>query len=182
MSFVVVLLALGLLMLVAYRGFSVILFAPICAMLAVALTDPTLVLPMFSGVFMDKMVGFVKLYLPVFLLGAVFGKVIELSGSARSIVTAVMGQGIEGSHPDLLRRDELLRAARPGEADGHPGGPHPRHAVDRGGVRALDLRRSFAFRRGVRGLSLRRGDVPPGRLKTAAVAVAIGTFYLTGIY
>jgi H+/gluconate symporter-like permease len=90
MSFVIVLLALGLLMFVAYRGFSVILFAPICAMLAVLLTDPALVPPMFSGVFMDRMVGFVKSYLPVFLLGAVFGKVIELSGFARSIVSAVI--------------------------------------------------------------------------------------------
>jgi len=90
MSFVIVLLALALLMFVAYRGFSVILFAPICAMLAVLLTDPALVPPMFSGVFMDKMVGFVKSYLPVFLLGAVFGKVIELSGFARSIVQAVI--------------------------------------------------------------------------------------------
>jgi H+/gluconate symporter-like permease len=90
MSFVIVLLALALLMFVAYRGFSVILFAPICAMLAVLLTDPALVPPMFSGVFMDKMVGFVKSYLPVFLLGAVFGKVIELSGFARSIVRAVI--------------------------------------------------------------------------------------------
>src|SRR5215831_4352506 len=91
MSFIVVLLALGLLMFVAYRGFSVILFAPICAMLAVLLTDPSLVAPIFTGVFMEKMVGFVKSYLPVFLLGAVFGKVIELSGFARSIVTAVIG-------------------------------------------------------------------------------------------
>jgi H+/gluconate symporter-like permease len=40
---------------------------------------------------MEKMVGFIKSYLPVFLLGAVFGKVIELSGFARSIVTAVIG-------------------------------------------------------------------------------------------
>ena len=55
------------------------------------LTDPSLVPPIFNGVFMDKMVGFIKLYLPVFLLGAVFGKVIELSGFARSIVTAVIG-------------------------------------------------------------------------------------------
>ena len=90
MSFLIVLLSLALLMFVAYRGFSVILFAPICALLAVLLTDPSLVLPMFSGVFMDKMVGFIKSYLPVFLLGAVFGKVIELSGFARSIVTAVI--------------------------------------------------------------------------------------------
>jgi H+/gluconate symporter-like permease len=91
MSLLIVVLALGLLMFVAYRGFSVILFAPICAMLAVLLTDPTLVAPVFSGVFMDKMVGFVKSYLPVFILGAVFGKVIELSGFARSIVTATIG-------------------------------------------------------------------------------------------
>ena len=91
MSFVIVVLALALLMFVAYRGFSVILFAPICALLAVLLTDPALVPPIFSGVFMDKMVGFIKSYLPVFLLGAVFGKVIELSGFARSIVTAVIG-------------------------------------------------------------------------------------------
>ncbi|MGD9971685.1 MAG: GntP family permease [Desulfatirhabdiaceae bacterium] len=79
-----------LLMYVAYRGFSVILFAPVCALLAVLLTDPGLVLPMFSGVFMDKMVGFIKSYFPVFLLGAVFGKVIELSGFSKSIVSSVI--------------------------------------------------------------------------------------------
>jgi H+/gluconate symporter-like permease len=90
MSFAIVALALALLMFVAYRGFSVVLFAPICALLAVLLTDPALVAPVFNGVFMDKMVGFIKNYLPVFLLGAVFGKVIELSGFARSIVSAVI--------------------------------------------------------------------------------------------
>jgi H+/gluconate symporter-like permease len=90
MSFLIVLAALFLLMFVAYRGFSVILFAPVCAMLAVLFTDPSLVPPMFTGVFMDKLVGFVKLYFPVFLLGAVFGKVIELSGFSKSIVASVI--------------------------------------------------------------------------------------------
>lgn len=90
MSLIVVVLALVLLMLVAYRGFSVILFAPVCALLAVALTEPSYVLPMYTGVFMDKMVGFIKSYFPVFLLGAVFGKVIELSGFSKSIVSAVI--------------------------------------------------------------------------------------------
>lgn len=90
MSFLIVLLALVFLMVVAYRGFSVILFAPVAAMLAVLLTDPGLVPPMFTSVFMDKMVGFVKLYFPVFLLGAVFGKVIELSGFSKSIVALVI--------------------------------------------------------------------------------------------
>ncbi|MEQ1717497.1 MAG: GntP family permease, partial [Hyphomicrobium sp.] len=37
-----------------------------------------------------KLVGFVKLYFPVFLLGAIFGKLIELSGFARAIVTGAI--------------------------------------------------------------------------------------------
>src|SRR5215471_7022198 len=91
MSLVIVLLALVLLTFVAYRGFSVILFAPVCALLAMLLTNPGQVPAVFSSLFMDKMVVFIKSYLPVFVLGAVFGKVIELSGFARSIVTAVIG-------------------------------------------------------------------------------------------
>jgi H+/gluconate symporter-like permease len=90
MSLLIVLAALGFLMFVAYRGYSVILFAPIAALGAVLLTDPSLVAPIFTGLFMDKMVGFVKLYFPVFLLGAVFGKVIELSGFSKSIVSSVI--------------------------------------------------------------------------------------------
>ena len=90
MSFLIVLGALVLLMYVAYKGHSVVLFAPVAALLAVLLTDPTLVAPMYLGVFMDKMVNFVKLYFPVFMLGAVFGKVIELSGYSKSIVSAVV--------------------------------------------------------------------------------------------
>ncbi len=91
MSFLIAVGALAFLMFIAYRGFSVILFAPVAAMGAVLLTDPAAVPPVFTGVFMDKLVGFVKLYFPVFLLGAVFGKVIELSGFSKSIVAAVIG-------------------------------------------------------------------------------------------
>lgn len=90
MDFLVVIAALGLLMLAAYRGYSVILVAPLCALMAVLLTDPAAVLPMFSGVFMTGMVNFLKLYFPVFMLGAVFGKVIELSGFSKSIVSAAI--------------------------------------------------------------------------------------------
>ncbi|MDQ3205800.1 MAG: GntP family permease [Pseudomonadota bacterium] len=90
MAFLIVLAALAFLMFVAYRGYSVILFAPVAALGAVLLTDPSLVAPMFTGLFMDKMVGFLKLYFPVFLLGAVFGKVIELSGFSKSIVSATI--------------------------------------------------------------------------------------------
>ena len=90
MSFLIVLAALVFLMFVAYRGYSVIMFAPVAALLAVLFTDPSQVLPMFSGVFLDKMVGFIKLYFPVFMLGAIFGKVIELSGFSKAIVSSVI--------------------------------------------------------------------------------------------
>jgi H+/gluconate symporter-like permease len=86
----VVLLALGLLIFVAYRGHSVILFAPVAALLAVLVTQPALVAPAYAAVFMDKMVQFIKLYFPVFMLGALFGKLIEISGFAKAIVAAAI--------------------------------------------------------------------------------------------
>lgn len=88
MQIFVIVLALALLMTAAYRGANVILFAPIAALLAVALTEPSLVLPVYSGLFMERMVGFIKLYFPLFLLGAIFGKLMEISGFARSIIHA----------------------------------------------------------------------------------------------
>ena len=100
MSLLIVLASLAFLMFVAYRGYSVILFAPIAALGAVLLTDPALVAPMFTGLFMDKMVGFLKLYFPVFLLGAVFGKLIEVSGFSKSIVAAAIR--LFGPHRSML--------------------------------------------------------------------------------
>jgi H+/gluconate symporter-like permease len=90
MALLIVVAALAFLMIVAYRGYSVILFAPVAALGAVLLTDPSLVAPMFTGLYMDRMAGFLRLYFPVFLLGAVFGKLIELSGFSRSIVAATI--------------------------------------------------------------------------------------------
>jgi len=90
MDIIIIILPLLLLMFVAYRGFSVILFAPIAALLAVLLTNPDWVPVFFSSIFMEKMAGFVKLYFPVFLLGAIFGKVIEMSGFAKSITQSII--------------------------------------------------------------------------------------------
>lgn len=90
MDIIFVILPLLLLMYAAYKGFSVILFAPLTALLAVLLINPAWVPAFFSGIFMEKMAGFVKLYFPVFLLGAIFGKVIELSGFAKSIAHLVI--------------------------------------------------------------------------------------------
>src|SRR5450830_332995 len=90
MSFLIVLAALLFLMFAAYRGYSVILFAPVAALGAVLLTEPAAVAPVFSGIFMEKMVGFIKLYFPVLLLGAVFGKLVELAGFSEAIVMAAI--------------------------------------------------------------------------------------------
>ena len=103
MSVLIALAALALLMLAAYRGYSVILFAPIAALGAVLLTDPGAVGPTFTGLFMEKMVGFVKLYFPVFLLGAVFGKLIELSGFSRSSFFRIFSDAY-GMSPSDYRR------------------------------------------------------------------------------
>ncbi|MDR0476856.1 MAG: GntP family permease, partial [Desulfobulbaceae bacterium] len=82
--------ALAFLMFMAYRGHSVILMAPIAALLAVFLTEPASVLPVYTSLFMTKMVFFVQLYFPIFMLGALFGKLMEASGFAKSIASAVV--------------------------------------------------------------------------------------------
>ncbi len=74
MSVIIILGALALLIGTAYFGFSVILMAPIAALLAILLTDPAQFGPAFSGVFMESMAGFIRTYFPVFMLGAIFGK------------------------------------------------------------------------------------------------------------
>jgi H+/gluconate symporter-like permease len=96
LSVIVSLLALGFLILVAYRGYSVILFAPVAALGAVLLTTPGSVLPAYSGLFMDSMATYLRNYFPVFMLGALFGKLIELSGFAEAIaagISRVTGRG-----------------------------------------------------------------------------------------
>ena len=89
MSVLVSLAALAFLMLIAYRGYSVILFAPVAALGAVLLTMPGAVLPAYSALFMDSMATFIRNYFPVFMLGALFGKLVELSGFARALASAI---------------------------------------------------------------------------------------------
>ena len=90
MDVLLALLSLALLMAIAYRGYSVILFAPVAAMLPLLLTHPADIPGAFSGVFMEKAITFVKLYFPILLMGAVFGKLIEVSGFAHAIIGAIL--------------------------------------------------------------------------------------------
>ncbi|HET6461571.1 MAG TPA: GntP family permease [Syntrophales bacterium] len=84
-----ILLSLFLLMFMAYQGFSVILFAPVFALLAAALQGLP-VMPSYTELFMAKAVVYVKLFFPVFMLGAVLGKVMEDTLLAKGISHAIM--------------------------------------------------------------------------------------------
>ena len=79
-----ILLALVLLMAIAFRGLPVILFAPLCALLAAGLSGRP-VLPTYTETFMASAAGYVRSFFPLFLLGAVFGKLMETSGAAATI-------------------------------------------------------------------------------------------------
>lgn len=89
-----IVLSLFVLMYGAYRGASVIVLAPLVALLAVLFNEGTPVLATYTQVFMPGLGGFITKYFPLFLLGAIFGKLMEDSGSARAIserITALLG-------------------------------------------------------------------------------------------
>jgi H+/gluconate symporter-like permease len=83
-------LSLGLLMYLAYRGINVLILAPILAMLAVLMSGDLPVMATYTQVFMRALGGYVILYFPLFMLGAIFGKVMADSGCARVIAEKIM--------------------------------------------------------------------------------------------
>jgi H+/gluconate symporter-like permease len=85
-----ILLSLVLLMYLAYRGISVIILAPALAMLATFLAGDMPLMATYTQIFMKAMGGFAIKYFPIFLLGAVFGKLMEDSGSAAAIARAIV--------------------------------------------------------------------------------------------
>ena len=84
MSVVGILIALGLLVWLAYRGWSILLLAPLCALIAALLARQPL-LANWTQTFMSNAAGFVAQFFPIFLLGALFGKLMEASGSVEAI-------------------------------------------------------------------------------------------------
>lgn len=77
-------LGLGLLIVLAFRGWSVLLLAPAAAILA-ALSAGEPVLAHWTQTFMGSAARFVAQFFPIFLLGALFGKLMDESGSIRTI-------------------------------------------------------------------------------------------------
>jgi H+/gluconate symporter-like permease len=90
MDVAVIILSLVLLIYFAYRGYSVIFFAPIFAILA-ASSQGLPIMPTYTELFMAKAAVYVKNFFPIFLLGAIFGKIMEETGMAKSIARAIIG-------------------------------------------------------------------------------------------
>ncbi|MDM9625582.1 GntP family permease [Rhizobium sp. S152] len=79
-----ILLGLGLLMWFAYRGWSVLLLAPAAALVVAAISGQPL-LANWTSTFMNGTARFVTQWFPMFLLGGIFGKMMDDSGSITSI-------------------------------------------------------------------------------------------------
>ena len=79
-----ILLGLALLVWLAYRGWSILLLAPAAALIAAAFAGGPL-LAYWTQTFMDSASRFVAQFFPLFLLGALFGKLMEDSGSVSTI-------------------------------------------------------------------------------------------------
>ncbi|MEC2070946.1 MULTISPECIES: GntP family permease [Alkalihalophilus] len=89
-----IVLGLVLLMFLAYRGWSIIWVAPITAGV-VAIFGGLDLLDAYKNTYMEGFVNFAKLWFPVFMLGAIFGKLMEDTGAASSVasmITKVIGK------------------------------------------------------------------------------------------
>jgi H+/gluconate symporter-like permease len=90
-----ILLGLALLVGLAFRGWSVLGLAPLAALVAAAFSGEPL-LAHWTQTFMGSAAGFVAQFFPLFLLGALFGKLMDDSGSVSAIadfMTDKLGPG-----------------------------------------------------------------------------------------
>src|SRR6266404_4977571 len=79
-----ILVALVLLVWLAYRRWSVLLLAPAAALIAAAVSREPL-LAHWTQTFMGSAAQFIAQFFPLFLLGALFGKLMDDSGSVEAI-------------------------------------------------------------------------------------------------
>ena len=79
-----ILLGLGALVWLSFRGWSVLVLAPIAGLIAAAAAGEPL-LAHWTQTFMGAAAGFLGQFFPLFLLGALFGKLMDDSGSVTAI-------------------------------------------------------------------------------------------------
>lgn len=85
-----IILSLALLIFFAYRGVNVIILAPLMALLATAFAGGLPLLATYTQVFMPALGNYLITYFPLFLLGALFGKLMDDSGAARTIAYTIV--------------------------------------------------------------------------------------------
>lgn len=88
-SLVGIVLGLILLIYLAYKGHSIIWVAPVCAAL-VALSGGLNVLQTYLGDYIGGTAAYIVSWFPAFFLGAVYGKIMDLTGSARSLASKLL--------------------------------------------------------------------------------------------
>lgn len=92
LSLVGVLLALGLLIALSYRGVSVIALSPAMAIIAALFAAGTPLLATYTQVFMPAAGDFFVRFFPLFLLGAIFGRLMDDTGAAGVIARAIVAR------------------------------------------------------------------------------------------
>ncbi len=93
------LLGLAILIVLAYKGQSMMWVGPVAA-LVVAACGGLQLLPAYTSTYMGGLVSFVLSWFPMFMLGAMFGKIMEVTGSAHSIARKL--SGLIGSERAIL--------------------------------------------------------------------------------
>lgn len=84
-----IIIALILLCFFCFKGLSPLWSAPICAII-VAATNGLDAFEAFTGTFMQGFADFARDYLMIFMLGGIFGKLMELTGAAHAIGKVVV--------------------------------------------------------------------------------------------
>ncbi|GAU76999.1 GntP family permease [Fusibacter sp. 3D3] len=152
-----ILLTLFSLMYFAYRGVTVLVLAPILAMLAALLSGEIPALHALSNIFMPAAAGYIQAYFPVFLAGAIFGKLMGVTGAATSIAHYISNKfGKKHAIAAVIVATSLLTY---------------------GGVSLFVV--VFAMYP-IGAMLLREADVPK-RLLPAAIALGAFTFTMTGL-
>ncbi len=91
MGLVGILVALGFLIWLSFRGWSVLLLAPAVAIVAAVFAGEPL-LAHWTQTFMGSAAQFIAQFFPIFLLGALFGKLMDDSGSVQAIAHFMSGK------------------------------------------------------------------------------------------
>ena len=84
-----ILFLLAMMMICSMFGISIVIVAPICAILA-AVTGGANIFDSYTTTYMSGVASYVSNYFPLFLLGALFGELMKNSGAAASLARFVM--------------------------------------------------------------------------------------------